>query len=86
MKKLVTEVENEGLIKLMGRKVTLFCANYFYSGTLIGVNSEFVLLEDPNIVYETGDWNEKAYSDEQKLPTKELYVMLRFVESFGVLK
>ena len=86
MKKLITEVEHEGLLKLMGQKVTLFCANYFYTGKLIGVSETCVLLEDPAIVYETGAWTEKSYSDEQKLGTKEHYVMIRAIESFGSLK
>lgn len=35
MKKLPTqviEVDNEGLISLLGKKVTLFCMNYIYTG------------------------------------------------------
>lgn len=35
----VVEVSGEGLEALMGKKVTLFCANYFYSGKLVGVNA-----------------------------------------------
>lgn len=86
MKKLVTEVENEGLVKLMGRKVILLCANYFYTGTLIGLNESCVLLENPAIVYETGDWTDKSYKDEQKLGHKEWYVMISAIESFGEAK
>ena len=44
MKKLITDVENEGLIKLMGQRVLLMCANYFYAGKLIGVNDRFCFL------------------------------------------
>ena len=42
MKKLVnvTEVEGEGLTKLMGERVTLFCMNYIYTGKLVGVNED----------------------------------------------
>ena len=49
MKKLVevTEVQGEGLEKLMGERVTLFCANYVYTGKLIGVNASCVLLKTP---------------------------------------
>lgn len=86
MKKIVREVENEGLMKLMGQKVLLMCANYFYTGVLIGVNRKFVLLEDPAIVYDTGAWSNKTYADEQKLGTKEHYVMLSAIESFGLAK
>ena len=86
MKKIVREVENEGLMKLMGQKVTLLCANYFYTGVLVGVNRKCVLLEDPAIVYETGEWSATKYKDEQKLGYKEWYVMLSAIESFGPSK
>ena len=85
MKKIVTEVENEGLIKLMGEKVTLFCLNYIYTGTLVGVNETCVLLENPSIVYETGAFTDKAWKDAQALPN-EMYVMVGAIESFGIVK
>lgn len=87
MKKLVKveEVEGEGLIGLMGLVVTLFCMNYFYTGTLVGVNEEYVKLEDPKIIYETGSFTEKAWKDAQALP-HDLYVMKASIESFEVIK
>ena len=53
MKKVVsvTEVEGEGLVKLLGEKITIFCLNYIYTGILEGVNETCVLLKDPAIVY-----------------------------------
>ena len=88
MKKLVSvqEVEGEGLISLLGERVTLFCLNYIYTGKLLGVNDTCVLLEDPSIVYETGAFTEKAWKDAQRLPEKTLLVMLRCIESAGVVK
>ena len=88
MKKLVsvTEVEGAGLIGLLGERVLLMCANYFYSGKLIGVNDSCVELEDPAIVYETGQWSNKTYQDEQKLQVKTWYVQVAAIESFGVSK
>lgn len=83
MKVLVTE-EKEGLISLIGQRVTLMCANYFYTGKLIGVNKTCVKLEDPAIVYETGEWTLAKYKDEQSLNTKFWYVRLSAIESFGV--
>jgi hypothetical protein len=44
MKKLVEEINGEGLDKLLGERVTLFCMNYIYTGKLSGVNSTCVLL------------------------------------------
>jgi len=88
MKKLVqiTEVENEGLVKLIGKKVTLFCLNYIYTGELIGVNDTCVLLSKPEIVYETGSFGDNKYKDSQSLCVEEFYVMKGCIESFGVLK
>ena len=85
MKKLVEEVENEGLISLMGEVITLFCLNYIYTGKLVGVNEQFVKLEKASIVYETGSFNEKNWKDAQALPNP-VYVMLSTIESFCVLK
>ena len=85
-KKLVTttEVEGAGLLSLMGERVLLMCANYFYTGVLTGVTAEFVELDDPAIVYETGQWSAKTFMDEQKLHTKTFYVRTAAIESFGV--
>jgi hypothetical protein len=87
MKKLVSvqEVEGEGLIGLMGERITLFCMNYFYTGKLTGVNDEFVKLEDAAIVYDTGAFDKKDWTDAQKLP-KPVYVMKAAIESFMILK
>lgn len=87
MKKLVQvqEVEGEGLMSLLGQRVTLFCMNYIYTGTLIGVNSSCVLLEKAGIVYETGPFHEKNWKDFQELPNN-VYVQLAAIESFTVLK
>lgn len=85
MKKIVQEIEGEGLVKLLGERVTLFCGVYIYTGKLSGVNDECVLLEDAAVVYETGAFNEKTWKDAQKLPGP-WYVMTRCIESFGLLK
>ena len=84
MKKLVNvqEVEGEGLLALMGEKVILFCMNYFYAGTLVGVNDEIVLLENGGIVYETGPFNDKNWKDLQLIPGP-LYVRISAIEAFA---
>jgi len=84
MKKLVKveEVEGEGLLAFMGQPIALFCMNYIYAGTVVGVNDQFVKLENAAIVYETGELTAKAWKDAQKLPG-EHYVMLSAIESFG---
>ena len=85
MKKIITEVEGEGLTKLLGETVTIFCACYIYTGKLVGVNTDCVLLQDAKIVYETGAFTEKAWKDAQPLPG-DWYVQTTMIESFGILK
>jgi hypothetical protein len=81
----VIEVEDEGLISLLGKTVTLFCANYIYTGKLEGVNVTCVKLSSPKIVYETGAFTDKDWKDAQSLPN-DLYIQLGLVESFTILK
>ena len=87
MKKLVSvqEVEGEGLLALLGERVTLFCLNYIYTGKLVGVNDDCIKLEDAAIVYETGAFTDKNWKDAQSLP-KPVYVVRACIESFTVLK
>jgi hypothetical protein len=83
MKVLITEKEGEGLVGLLGKKVTLFCMNYFYHGVLEGVNDTCVKLKDAYIVYETGAFDSEGFKDAQKLaPT--WYVSTAAIESYGV--
>ena len=85
MKKIVQEVNGEGLDKLLGERVTLFCLNYIYTGKLTGVNDTCVLLEDAGVVYETGEFSSKTWKDCQNLPN-DWYVQRNCIEAFGVLK
>ena len=85
MRKLVEEVSGEGLDKLIGERVTLFCMNYIYTGRLTGVNETCVLLTDAAIVYETGELISDKWKDAQPLPN-DWYIQLSSVESFGILK
>lgn len=86
MRKLVKEVENEGLSKLLGERVTLFCQSYFYNGILEGVNETCVLLTDPKVIYETGAWSDSSWKDAQSMNVKELYVQISAIESFAATK
>ena len=87
MKVLTTieERDNEGLLALIGKRVTFFCLNYSYTGTLVGVNDKDVKLADAAVVYETGAFTDKAWKDAQKLP-KEWYLRTATIESYGELK
>lgn len=85
MKMLVEEISGEGLEKLIGKNVTLFCLNYIYTGKLKGVDASCVLLSEAKIVYETGELTTKEWKDAQELPN-EWYVQIGAIESFGILK
>ena len=84
MKKIVsvTEVDGEGLVALLGERVTLFCLNYIYEGRLSGVNEACVLLEDAAIVYETGPFSGTEFKDAQPI-ANVWYVQRSAIESFG---
>ena len=85
--KIVTETaDTEGLESLLGQNVTLFCMNYIYTGKLVRVDDVQVKLEDAKIVYETGSFTEKEWTDAQPLPNGTWYVRLATVESFGIMK
>ena len=79
----VVEVENEGLNAFLGKSVLLMCSNYFYEGTLIGVNDTCVKIKDPQIVYDTGQWSAGSWADAQKMHVDVWYVAQSAIESFG---
>jgi len=82
MRKIVEQVEGEGLQSLLGENVVLWCANYIYAGKLAGVNDSDVLLHDASVVYETGELCASAWKDAQKLPGP-WYVRTASIESYG---
>ena len=85
MKRLIEETEDDGFSIYLGEDLTLFRMNYIYTGKLIGANSEFVELENPKIVYETGAFTDKAWKDAQALPEK-IRVRTAAVEAYGKVK
>ncbi len=88
MKKLPTqviEVDNEGLISLLGKRITVFCLNYFYSGKLEGVNDSVIKLTDASIVFDTGSLSASSFATEEKLPN-DVYINISHIESFMILK
>lgn len=83
MKKIVRQVESEGLISLLGKRVILFCANYFYSGVLECVNTHDVLLSDAGIVYDTGKLDAESFANFEKFGGNgKLYVRIESIESY----
>ena len=88
MKKIVQVVEtNETAFEsLMGKEITIFSLNYIYSGELVGVNDENVMLKNPKIVYETGKFSDKGFKDAQSLESDEFFIQKGTIESFGILR
>jgi hypothetical protein len=86
MKKLqaVVEVEGEGLVKLLGENVMVFCMNYIYAGKLAGVNEHDIVLENAGLVYETGEFSASKFKDIQALPGKEFFIRTSAIESYCV--
>lgn len=82
MKKIITTDES-GLDSLLGEVVLVMCTNYFYEGTLEGIGDAFLLLKNPSIVYETGAWDEKGYSDIQLMNRECLYISRLAIESIS---
>ncbi len=85
MKKIMEEVSGEGLEKLLGERVTIFCCRYIYTGKLTGVNDSSILLTNAGIVYETGELTGDSWKDMQPLPN-DWYINIDSIESFGILK
>lgn len=70
---------------LLGKKVTLFCLNYIYTGELTSVNDVYVVLKDAKLVFETGSFSDRNWSNAEAFP-KPVHVMLRCVEAFMEFK
>lgn len=85
MKKLVEVAEDGGLESYMGQRVTLYCCRFFYTGELIGVSDDCVVLKGGGIVYDTGDFKDKEWKNYQKLP-HDWCVARQSIESFGIMK
>jgi hypothetical protein len=85
MKKLaeVVEVENEGLVALLGKRVEVWCANYTYEGVLEGVNTDDILLNECRLVYDTGKIDSTGYATVTKFGQPKRYVRTAFIESYA---
>ena len=83
--KQVNLLANQGdqLDTMIGQPVLLMCMNYFYHGTLVGVNFEQAMLseDDAVIVYETGPWSDAKWKDSQKLG-RPVVINRSAIESF----
>lgn len=70
-----------GPVTLLGKEVYVACTSYAYSGKLVGVNDKFIELEEPYLVYDTGNWNNKKWQDAQRLPTSKCCLFMAQIEN-----
>ena len=86
MKRIVTEeTAVDGLEKLLGEYVELYCLNYIYCGRLIGVNDFDVCLAECQIVYETGALSDHdGYKFSESFNQAERFVQKTHIESYGL--
>ena len=81
-----SKVSKGSLESLIGKRITVFCCRYIYTGKLKAIYKDAILLTDDNgIVYETGSFNNTEWKDFQKLPN-EFFISKQAIESFGILK
>ena len=85
MKRVIETDELSGFQAMLGEKVCLFCGVYIYTGRLVGVNKDHLELEEPKLVYETGELSSGDWKDAQPLPPP-WRVMLQGIESWGSAK
>src|SRR3990167_7470274 len=74
----------DGLEKLLGEMFQLWCLNYIYSGKLVGVNTNDVVLEDAVVVYETGKMTDKQFKFAEPVASKELFIRTAAIESYSL--
>jgi hypothetical protein len=78
----ITEIEKEGLLALIGKKVLVLCMNYFYTGELVGVNDTCIKLKNCHQVMETGSHKDAHFKDAQWIG-ENWYIQTSAIESFG---
>jgi hypothetical protein len=86
MKMIIEENNKEGFEALLGKRVLILSAGYFYEGKLIGVNETCVKLSDPSVVFNVGEWGDSDYEDIKKMKQDFWYVSIGLIESFGLSK
>ncbi|MFW9899892.1 MAG: hypothetical protein ACFFDY_01235 [Candidatus Thorarchaeota archaeon] len=86
MKRIIETETKQELEVYLDQQLFIFCGIYHYTGTLIAINDNFLILKNPYIVYETGAWQNKSWNDCQKLPTNELCIRLNSIESYFITK
>jgi len=80
--KRIVETDDGGFQAMLGEQISLWCGVYIYTGKLAGVNADHLELDEPKIVYETGELGASEWKDAQALPSP-WRVMLQGIESWG---
>jgi hypothetical protein len=66
---------------LIGKNIVVFCMNYIYTGKLLVFYGNEIQLENPRIIYETGNFDNEYFKDAQKL-NHNLFINMNTVESY----
>ena len=85
MRRIIETDETSGFEAMLGKSIMLLCGNYHYTGILAGVNEDHLELNEPQLVYDTGEWSAKEWANAQPLKSP-WRVMIQSVESWGAGK
>lgn len=78
----VTEVDGEGFEAFLNKRIFVVCRSYFYAGTLTGINSECILIEDGRFVLESGSFEGKGITSSEKIKGGKIYIQKNAIEAF----
>ena len=85
MKRIVENTEADGIEKLLGEYIEIYCLNYIYAGKLIGISDEDLCLAECVLVYETGALNDHGgYANAESFGTEERFIRRAHIESYGL--
>lgn len=73
-----------GYAALVGQKVLIFTTTYIYYGLLETVNCDTLTLSNPHIVFETGEFSAKKFTNAQSLLAPTWTLTLGHIESAGI--
>lgn len=65
-----------------GKKVWVWAANFIYYGILTDWDNSFLLLDEPFVVFETGELTAKSFKEAHPLP-HAMAISRNAIESFG---
>jgi hypothetical protein len=81
----VIQTQVDGLDKLLGENVEVYCLNYIYAGKLIGVNDQDICLGACVLVYETGTLSDHSgYTLVESFGVAERFIRKSVIESYGL--